>query len=62
MEVYNILGFVKLKEPVTGEWVEAVSYVKYYDPHVIFVRELDDFKNKFTISHELVPSREGVEL
>ena len=36
-----------MKNPTTGEWVDAVTYQRIGE-NTLFVREKDDFYSKFT--------------
>lgn len=44
---YTILQYVKMKNPSTGEWQEAVLYT---DGKETYVRESKDFHSKFKLS------------
>lgn len=58
---YRIAGFGRMKSPGNGKWVDAVIYETFmdYDPDeeeytkvepTIYIRELEDFEDKFEIS------------
>lgn len=44
---YAVTGEVKMKHPVTGEWIESYQYVNRSDPFTVYVREKNDFEAKF---------------
>lgn len=45
---YRVIGIVKMKNPATGIWVNAVQYQLYNDQNSpVYVRESEDFIKKF---------------
>jgi hypothetical protein len=44
---YRAIEEVKMKDPVTREWVDAVQYRRRADRENIYVRERKDFLEKF---------------
>jgi len=50
---YQILQVVKMKDPSSREWVDAVVYCPAEGKFQMYVREMEDFKVKFKgISHD----------
>jgi len=46
-KVYKALRIVKMKDPTTRKWVEAIEYSPENNKFAIYVREKEDFKRKF---------------
>lgn len=49
--MYEIVDFCRMKDPTTHEWINGIIYrnIKTYE---IFVREKNDFEDKFKINKE----------
>ena len=49
-ETYSVLDKARMKCRASGLWFKAVTYFNINKPDLgIFVREIEDFKNKFKV-------------
>lgn len=44
--IYEIVGFCRMKDPTTREWVDGIIY-RNIETFEVFVRERNDFEDKF---------------
>lgn len=44
--IYEIMGFCRMKDPTTREWVDGIIY-RNIETFEVFVREKTDFEDKF---------------
>lgn len=46
---YHIVGFCKFKDPNTREWHDAIMYQRADEISGIYVREREEFYNRFKL-------------
>jgi hypothetical protein len=46
---YTVVGYAKMKDPMTRKWLDSVIYT---DGDLVFVREKQEFSERFKECHE----------